>query len=189
MTVKEFSSSQHIRFKGVFDFQEVYGAIYQWLETRGFEVHESKHKNVEKQTGFERDIAWVAWRRVTEYYSWWVQIDLHTWDTSEVDVIKEGVKKRMWKGRFYFLLRSHFEMDYSDRFADTAIKKGIVQFFTTHIFQRKISSLWEDKLRFKLYELANVVKECLDMQIKGNEAADMYVKYRESPIGFKPEIE
>ena len=186
MAVKENSLAHVLRFKGLFDFQEVYHVVHQWLETRGFEVHETKHKNVVKQTGFERDITWTAWRRVTEYYSWWVNVEMHGWDISEVEVMRDGQKKIMWKGRFYFRIHATFELDYSSRFGDTPLKKNVVTFLNRYVFRRMIYSMWEDKLRFKMYEFMNAVKDALDVQAKGNESQDMYVRGRESMIGFKP---
>ena len=42
------------------------------------------------------------------------------------------------------------------------------------MYRKKIDTLWEDKLRFKLYELQDVVKQALESQIAGNEHYDVW---------------
>ena len=42
------------------------------------------------------------------------------------------------------------------------------------IERQKIETYWEDKQRFKAYELVNIIKETLDFMTKGNEHFDVW---------------
>ena len=119
-------------------------------------------------------MVWFGFRKVNNFLVYWVDIAFHFWDLNVIEVVKDGQKKKLYKGRLYVRLQFRLEFDYNNTFDNSKIKKGLRNFLLFYVMYRKFSSLWEDKLRFKCYDLMNIIKTTLDMQTKGNEHADVW---------------
>jgi len=166
---------QVIRYKGIFDINELYRIIHDWLISKGYQVHESKYKSIALQTGGkERTFDWNAHRKMTEFITIWIRLHFQFQDIMEVEVVKDGKKVKLQKGLVMVRIEHHLEFDFSERMGRTAVGVAIVAFMQKVMWKKKIDSLWEDKLRFKCYELMNVIKETLDFMTKGNEHYDVW---------------
>ncbi len=163
-----------IKYKGVFDIDALYKTIYDWLISRGYQVHESKFKSIDKSSNREYQLDWGAFRKVTEFVMAWIYVHYQFCDTKTFEVVKDGEKKTLTKGLVFIRLRHELEYDYSHRFTKSPLHTHITKFFKDWMYRKKIDTLWEDKLRFKLYELQDVVKQALESQIAGNEHYDVW---------------
>ncbi len=166
---------QSIRYKGVFDMNELYKIIYDWLIARGYQVHESKYKTVSLSTGGkERSFDWNAHRKGEEMVMLWINLHFQIQDAEEIEVIQNGEKKKLMKGRVYIRIQLDIEYDYSERFAHTKLGQTMINFLMNFMWSKKVETYWEDKQRFKAYELVNIIKETLDFMTKGNEHFDVW---------------
>lgn len=166
---------QVIRYKGIFDINELYRIINDWLVSKGYQVHESKYKSIALQTGGkERTFDWNAHRKMTEFIEVWIFLHFQFQDMMEVEVVKEGKKVKLYKGLIMVRVEHKLVFDFSERMGGTKWSAAIVEFMTKIMWKKKIDTLWEDKLRFKTYELMNVIKESLDFMTKGNEHYDVW---------------
>jgi hypothetical protein len=166
---------QVIRYKGIFDIDELYRIINDWLVSKGYQVHESKYKSIALQTGGkERTFDWNAHRKMTDFITVWIFLHFQFQDMMEVEVVKDGKKVKLHKGLIMVRIIHRLEFDFAERMGRSQIGNAIVDFMTKIMWKKKIDSLWEDKLRFKCYELANVIKESLDFMTKGNEHYDVW---------------
>ncbi len=169
------SLHQTVRYKGIFDIHEVYKIIYDWLSSRGYQVHEHKYKSIAQQAGRrERSFDWNAHRKVTEFVMYWIYIHFQFQDIVDIDVIKDGKQKKLQKGRVLIRVQHAIEYDFAERAAYNKLQRSMINFLTTIMWKKKIDTLWEDKLRFKCYELVNIIKEALDFMTKGNEHYDVW---------------
>jgi hypothetical protein len=169
------SLQQTVRYKGIFDLDELYKIVHDWLTSRGYEVHEHKYKSIILGAGGkERSFDWNAYRPVTEFVMFWINVHWQVQDVIEVEVVKDGKKQKMHKGRLMVQIQHSVELDWNERLAYKEWHQSIVAFVRNFMYRKKIDTLWEDKLRFKSYELMNVVKETLDMMTKGNEHYDVW---------------
>ena len=172
---KRFSSlSQRILYKGVFDLKKLYKVVYDWLASRGYEVHESKFKTIQKPHGRERQFNWTAYRKVNEFIRFWVAIEWMFNDAQDIEVVENGKKKILTKAQMVIIIQHSIDMDFQRRFTKSALHRHLLAFTENWMFRKKIDTLWEDKLRFKMYELANYIKESLNMMTKGNEHFDVW---------------
>lgn len=172
---KEESLYQVIRYKGIFDLNELYKIIHDWLISRGYQVHESKYKSISLQTGGkERTFDWNAHRKVTDFVMYWINLHFQFQDTMPIEVVKDGQKKTLYKGVVMIRIVHTVELDFSERMSRSKLHQSIVKFMQTVMWRKKIDTLWEDKLRFKCYELMNIIKESLDFMTKGNEHYDVW---------------
>jgi len=165
---------QMILFKGIFDFDELYKALHDWFIFRSYTFHESKYKLKSKDTGKEKEIIWTAWRKETDFVKNWFDIHIQVWNIEPVEVIKDGEKKILTKGRLYVRVNGRIECDYDNRFEYSKFKQKLRQFLINFVIKGKIDSMWGDKVQFMQYKVLDVVKQTLDMQIKGNEHFDVW---------------
>ena len=173
--IKEESLYQVIRYKGVFDINELYKIVHDWLISRGYQVHEAKYKTIALQTGGkERSFDWNAHRKVTEFVMYWINLHFQFQDIMDIEVVKDGKKKTLQKGLILIRLQHTVELDFGERMTRSKFHKSMVTFLQVVMWRKKLDTLWEDKLRFKCYELMNIIKESLDFMTKGNEHYDVW---------------
>jgi hypothetical protein len=172
---KDASLYQVIRYKGIIDIDELYKIVHDWLTSRGYQVHEHKYKKIKLPSGgTERSFDWQAFRPVTEFVMFWISVHWQFQDVVDVEVVKNGEKKMLQKARVLIRIQHSIELDWNERLAHKEWHQSIISFVQGFMYRKKIDTLWEDKLRFKCYELMNVVKEALDMMTKGNEHFDVW---------------
>lgn len=174
-SLREPSLPQIIRYKGTFDLNELYRIIHDWLVSRGFEVHEHKYKSIAVAHGAkERSFDWEAYKPSSEFVMNWIHIHFQMQDIIEIETIKDEKKVKLQQGRIFIRIQHAIELDWSERFAYKEWHQSLLNFMASVMYRKKIDTLWEDKLRFKCYELANIIKETLDMMTKGNEHYDVW---------------
>ncbi len=105
---------------------------------------------------------------------YWMNIHFQFQDLMDIEVIKDGKPKKMQRGLILIRIQPGLEFDFAERMTRDKFGKSIVGFMTTWMWKKKIDSLWEDKLRFKSYELMNLIKETLEFMTKGNEHYDVW---------------
>lgn len=163
----------HLLFKGVFDYQDLYKKVNDWLIYRGYQLHEIRYEH--KDHGRELRIDWDAWKKINEVVKFKLLVHYQVWEIEYVNVTQpDGQVKKLMKARMYVRLTRNLDFDYTDSFGKSTLKKHMLKFLYQKVFKEFFDSLWEDNLRFKMYELQNVIKEVLDMQTKGNEHWDVW---------------
>lgn len=165
---------QKILFKGIFDFDELYRTLHDWFNFRGYTMHETKYKLKSKDTGKEKEIKWEAWRKVTDFIKAWFKVHIQVWNIEPIEVVKNGEKKILTKARLYIQVNGFVEVDYDDRFEGSKLKQALKDFLVSFIIKGKIDSMWGDKVQFMQYKVLDLIKQSLDMQIKGNEHFDVW---------------
>ena len=174
-SAKDDTLSQVLRYKGVFDINELYKIVHDWLISRGYQVHESKYKSIMLQTGGkERSFDWNAHRKVTDFVMYWMNIHFQFQDVMDIEVVKDGQTKKLQRGLILIRITPGLEVDFAERMGRSKFHKTMMSFLMTHMWKKKYDTLWEDKLRFKSYELMNVIKETLNFMTKGNEHYDVW---------------
>lgn len=162
-----------IKYKGIFDMEGLYKTIYNWLKARKFEWHEPVLKDKHPQTGYEQEIKIRAFRNDTEFARVWINFYIHTNDLTEVDVIKEGKKVKLMKGRLLVTITALFEFDYEEKWEGSKFQEALRDFLLNYIFNRKYQ-VYGDKIEYECHNLQELIKQYLDMQAKGNQFADVW---------------
>lgn len=164
-----------LRYKGVFDLNELYRIVHDWLVSKGFEVHEHKYKSIVLPAGgHERSFDWSCYKKGNEFVMVWINLHFQIQDVHKIEVVKDGEKKILTKGRVFIRAAYDIEMDWNERYAYSRFHKTILNFMVYFMWAKKIETYWEDKTRFKTYELMNVIKETLDFMTQGNEHYDVW---------------
>lgn len=164
----------HLLYKGVFDYDELYKKVNDWMLFRGYQLHETIYEAKGKEYGKELRVDWEAWRKINEAVKLILKVHYQIWDIQYINVEQNGKSKKLMKARMYIRFTRQTEFDFSDSFGKTSFKMQLRKFLYLRVFKEFFDSLWEDKLRFKMYQLQSEVKEVLDMQTVGNEHWDVW---------------
>jgi len=163
----------HLMFKGIIDINEFWMVIIDHLRSKMYEVNETKVKH---KGGPPESIEYGlrAWRNVSTYARYIMNVNVIVWDMVDVVVVKDGVKKKLKKCRFLVNVSGDLELDYANRFERSAFSKAVRDFLNQKILIWKILVYWGDQLDYKVQELADVMKEYMKMETRGSSFSDMW---------------
>jgi hypothetical protein len=159
-----------IRYKGLFDFDGLYYLMVQWLKQRRYWFHEIDYKHkVPSPAGAEQEIKWEAEKKINDYMKYKMNIFLHTWDQTEVEVVKNGEKKTLTSARIEITFDGTIEIDYEKRMSKSKFWAAIADVYYKYFLKEDIESIHYDTMYYRLQRLHSLVKNYLDMGAKGFE--------------------
>jgi len=159
-----------VRYKGLFDFDGLYNLIAHWFKSRGYWFHETTYKHkVPSPLGAEDELKWEGTKKVNDYVQYEIEIEMHLWDMTEVEVEKDGVKKTLTNARFELIIDGDLEIDYQGRWQRSAFWAAVGDFYHKYIIKKEWETVYGDELWYRMQKLQNTIKEFMDMQAKGYE--------------------
>ncbi|MEM4267995.1 MAG: hypothetical protein QXK37_04140 [Candidatus Woesearchaeota archaeon] len=164
----------HLQYKGICDLKGLFRVVKEWMESKGFEVVETKTKQRMRPFGMESEYDLRGYRNLSEYYRIWMIVMFQVWDEVQVEVVKNGIKEKLSKCRLYIRVRAESEMDWTNRFENSPFQEAIRKFLNEKVLKHRYESILWDQHHYKQLELFNVIKEYLSMQTRGSEYADMW---------------
>lgn len=166
---------QYIKHYGIFDLPGLYRMIYNWLVDRGFEVIERKVKHKAPTPAGEQDeIWWDAWLRETDYIRNWIHLIFFFYEIKEVDVVKDGKKKKLTRARIRIELTGKIETDWQKKWEKSAFLSNLQKFYEKYIIRKDIETIWWDKHYYNTLKLHAAIKEYLDQEAKANAFYDVW---------------
>lgn len=159
-----------IRYQGLFDFEGLYQAAVDWCKAHRYHFHEDSYKHkVPSPLGAEQEMLWTMYANVTEFFRFDITINVHTWEMTEVEVIKDGKKKILTNARLEIKMKGKVTADWQGRFKEGALRKMMKTLLTDYIWRREFTSVYADTLYYRLINLNTIFKKYLDMQTAWNE--------------------
>jgi hypothetical protein len=160
-----------IKYKGLFDFNVLYNVMVQWLKSRKYLFIEKSYKHkVPSPLGAEQEIEFAAERKVTELLMEKIGIEMKLWDMTEVEVIKDGLTKKLTNARIRIIIKGSLVLDYEDRYKKSKVAKFAFGMYLKFFGKHEIGAWW-DQLSYRMHKLHEIIKQELDMQSKGYEYA------------------
>ncbi|HLD06956.1 MAG TPA: hypothetical protein VJC16_05500 [Candidatus Nanoarchaeia archaeon] len=164
-----------IKYHGICDLDGLFRMIAAWLKDRGYEVEEKKVKSkVPSPAGGEQEIEWSAWLRETDYLKNWIHLHYWLYEMKDVDVVKDGVKRKLTRIRLQIEIATEVETDWQKRWESSTFLKHLRDFYERHIIRKDLETIWEDKLYYIVLKLHAAIKEYLDMENKANPYHDVW---------------
>lgn len=164
-----------IKFKGLFDYDRLMRDVRNWLIENSYEFNENSYKHkIPTPLGYEQEVTWTAWRKVTGYVKYHIHIFFHFYEMNDVEVIKNNQRVKMAQGRFFIELKSRVELDYSDFYGKNAFLVGLRDWIHRYLIFHKIHGGWEDELYYRVYKLHLVMKESIGMSTLANASRYRY---------------
>lgn len=151
-----------IKYKGIFDLDGLYKTMALWFKEKRFELHERLFKSKPP----EMEVRWEAERKRTSYVRELVFVHVHMWGDYDVEVIKNGQKKKMANVRMIITITGDVEAPYSDifgrpRWTASNIERRFQALMFNWVMQRELAGLYWDQLYYELYSLNNRIKDFL----------------------------
>ena len=163
------AGSTLLKYKGVFDFDNLFETIYDWLLQHGYEVQEKvfKHK-IPTPKGAEQEIEWVAWKLVTHYIKYYFTIEFKIMDLKEVEIVKDDQKLTKSFAKIRIRITAEVRDDWQKIWQGSKFIERLGWFFKSKLYFFDVAVLHEDKLAYRIYELQSAIKASLDMESKYN---------------------
>ena len=158
-----------VRYKGIFDYAGLYRLVQTWLRDKEFEFHEKKYKEKPFHIGPETEVTWYAEKRVTGTIKCYVDIFFHLYDSVKTEVIIDGKKKEMVKGRISIDLWGRVVFDYSEEFERSNLAKKIEHFLRTTVLRKEILFKYLDPFDYELLDLETEIRKFLGMEYYESE--------------------
>jgi hypothetical protein len=165
-----------IKFKGIFDYSGLLSMITDWMVSKSFETHQKKDKHKTRPTGGETEFKIFGWRNLTEFIKWTITIEVWGWDQNDVEVVKNGEKKKMQRGRLWIRLNSEIIADRTARFDKDHLTVTLRKFLLDKVLLHRLDSIESDMLHYRVAELQTEIKRFLGMSTTANEFADLWAR-------------
>ncbi|HII17360.1 TPA: hypothetical protein HA361_05600 [Candidatus Woesearchaeota archaeon] len=162
----------YIRYKGVWDMEDLYQQMVDWFRQRKYHFYEKiyKHKHP-SPFGIERQYVWAAHRHEDDYLSFHISIYFHTYDAHDVEVLmKDGSTRAFTKGRIWMEFTGKMEYDDEKRWEERAFYYSLRNVYNKYVIKKKKEQLWWDQLWYReIHQLYNLVQQRLKMESEGFE--------------------
>ena len=151
----------YLKHRGLFNHSQLVKGIQQWLVDNNYKFHAPKYKLKASEAEYEIE----GERDVTEYVRF--RIMLHIWarDITDVEIVKDGEKKKMQDGYIQMEITGTLEMDYNARFGGNKFMQWLQDFYHDYIIKQTIGDVWEDDLFLKLNQLTGAIKSILGTEV------------------------
>lgn len=159
--------TSYIQYKGVWDMQDLVETMVDFFRLQKFKFRELHYVHkTPSPFGRERKYIWQAWRHVEDYYKFFVDIYMHTYDAKDVEVkLLDGSKKIYTKGRLWLQIVGQVEVDYEKKWEGNAFYAQLRNFYQKYVVQKKFEAIWWDELHYKVCNrLRNLVQQRLKME-------------------------
>jgi len=161
----------YIKKKGVVDLLKLLADIKKWYHNHGYEFIESDFKiKTPSPIGTEEEAHINGWKNEDDFIRRWIYLQIDIWDSTPVDIIKDGQIIKMYKCRIKIRFKVQFEFDYENQFEKSGFLAGLRSWYMNNIIKRKFT---EEGVHFKMefHDLHDLIKRDLDMDASGNQFA------------------
>ncbi len=165
--------TMYIQHKGIFDMQDIYQTAVDFLRAQKFKIREKLHFQKRATAfGIENKIMLEARRRSEEYYEFFVDLYLHTFDMTEVEVkMPDGSSKTYNKGRIWIEIRGKCFVDPDRRWGNNIFIQQLKSWYHKYVIQKKAEAIWWDEMHYKItLKLRNILQQRLKQESEEFEA-------------------
>jgi len=143
MRTLDIFSTQRIRYRGKYSFEEVYKAIYDTLEDKKYDVQESNY--VESKNDMI-NVTIKSQREITALIRRRIEVKVIAYETQEFSVEVDGETKKMMDGRFTAAITGYVDIDYREIFSDVGpfgdLTPNLLAFIQDGPFSKYISNTY-----------------------------------------------
>ncbi len=157
----------HIRFKGVWDMQDLYEFMINWFRERKYKFHEKVYKHKHPSPfGAERQYVWMAEKHETDVYDFIINVYIHTYDAHDIDVkMKDGSIRTFTKGRIWIEFGGGVKMYEEDRWKSNKFFARLRIFLNNYIMRKKHGwDVWDVFTYRELQKLVWLTRRRLKME-------------------------
>ena len=157
----------HIRFKGVWDMQDLYEFLADYFRERKYKFHEKVYKHKHPSPfGVERQYIWEAEQEMDEIYTLQIQMYMHTYDAHDIEVrMKEGELKVYTQGRIWIEINCKMLVYPEKNWIKTGFTSGLRDFMNNFLMRKKHGEdLWDVLMYREVQKLVWLIRRRLKME-------------------------
>jgi hypothetical protein len=165
MYIDQFAG--RIRFRGVVDFPVLYKMIFEWFDENAYVPFEELYKH-KPPTEFDVQIKGI--KKVTGYVRYLVKVKFTSANFKEVEVMKDGKKKKMFSGNMRIDFSADVETDYetdldgkTKMWETSLFLYRLKQFFENHIYKWRLVFVHPDTVMNQVQDLMEEMKKVMGM--------------------------
>lgn len=158
--------SSKIKYGGIFPFADFYRFCYEYLvEELGFDVAESVYG--EKLSGDVKniDVEWKGETKVDDYFKYEIKVVFRIIALSNVEIEKEGKRKKSNKGDVEVAIKGLVMTDYKGEYATKPVRRLMKNIYDKWVIPSRIEKI-EEKLISDCDEFLGQAKAYLDLEGK-----------------------
>jgi hypothetical protein len=154
-----------LKYKGVCDYEKLSTMIIRWLLDREYKINEEKHKHkMSCPHGFEIERDIEAWKKIDDYFMHKLEVRFHTYDSHEVEAVRNGKKVKLWDGRMEIQLGFDIVCDYAGKWEKNQFIEKLRNFYDQYIIKREIIIKHADPVHYEVLRLHTEIKKFLAME-------------------------
>ncbi|MEK6914217.1 MAG: hypothetical protein AABW83_01060 [Nanoarchaeota archaeon] len=149
--------------KGIFNFKDVYGFLYDYLVDENYDVTETKY--VEKLEGNTKnlEIIWNATKEVSDYFKFEITATWAVLGLKKVKVKKDDQEIVMDSGSIEIKFTASLIKDYESRWENNSVLKFMRGMYDRYIIRSRIDS-YEVKIWGEVNEITTQTKSFLAIE-------------------------
>lgn len=146
-----------IKHKGLFDRSKLIKTIQDWFGKHKYDFHAPKYK----YRPDEIELEFKGERKINPYVRFRMLVVVKGFEIKNVEVVKDGEKKKMQQGRLNVEISPEYDLDYKKRFGGNKFLQALQDFFHKYIIKRTIEEVWEDQLFMHQTSMIREIREVL----------------------------
>tara|TARA_Y100000034_G_C6863089_1_gene393065 strand:+ start:997 stop:1524 length:528 start_codon:yes stop_codon:yes gene_type:complete len=159
-----------VKYNGLFDFDGLYAAIIDWAKNYGYMWHEKTYKHkVPSPAGAEQEFEWQMNKEVDQYVKHSINLKVHMWELTEVQVEVGDKQKTLSNARLYIWIEGDLVLDQDKIFKNRGKFAGTLGKWYRKLRKKDFDSVYGDAFYYRLWNLQALIKKYFDMQTKKHE--------------------
>lgn len=163
MAEKSNVFKQDLKFKGFFNYPELYSFCYGWFKTNRYTLIENSYTEKISSFGKEIQIKWTAKKKVSDYFREEVAIEWHILGLVDAEVMVGDRKEKTNKGDLKLKISADLVRDYEENWDKTPFYKFLRGVYDKYII-RNTMDLYEGRLGDAAGEFYDNLKSFLNLE-------------------------
>jgi hypothetical protein len=165
MAEKDTQYTSKVKDSGIFDFQELYNFLYDWLLGEGYSLTEKKYTEKIEGDAKKVEINWEGKKKVSDYFQFIIKADWRVLGMKSIEVQREGKKIKMNSGNLEIKFTAVLVKDYESRWEDAPIWKFLRGIYDKYLIRNRIEQ-YEEKIISEVEEMIAQTKAFLALEGK-----------------------
>lgn len=162
MAIKSKVLSETIKKKGLWNFKEFYNFCFEWFQSEGYILTESKYQDKMQEAGQEIVIEWLGWRKITDYFKFEIKVEWHILGMKTEEAEREGKKVKTNKGELEVKVTGQLVRDYENRWELKPFWKFLRGVYERYVIRTTVDE-YEDRLIEDTLKFIGQVKSFLEL--------------------------
>jgi len=123
-----------LTYEGLFNTKDLYQLVHKWFFDKGFDNSEKKNFEHVYPTGKQIEAEMWPWRKMTDYSRMILKVHFLITNIKEVEIVKDGLKKKLNQGKVIMTVNSYHETDYENKWESKALFIFLRTLFDKFVF-------------------------------------------------------